>query len=156
MKQQRPVLFLDIDGVMKAIPAAIDSDAKTGFTVRAISGLREIVSVTDCEIVISSSWREDNLPALNRAWELHGLEIVKSRIIGETPLLDRADEPTREDEIDKWLSDHHFKGRMAILDDEMMQGDLRPWQVLTFQETGMTSLLAQMAVRLLTSGPLFG
>ena len=156
MKQQRSVLFLDIDGVMKALPAALDSDKTTGFTVRAISGLREIVSGTDCDIVISSTWREDNMPALDQAWELHSLEIVKSRIIGETPLLDPADRPSREDEIDKWLSDHQFKGMMAILDDEVIGGDLRPWQVLTFQESGLTRRLAEQAIRLLKSGPVFG
>jgi len=156
MKQQRSVLSPDIDGVMKAIPAALDSDPKTGFTARSITGLREIVSSTDCEIDISSTWREDNMPALSRAWELHGLEIAKSQIIGMTRLIDPADEPTREDEIDYWLSDHQFKGRMAILDDEIMKGSLRPWQVLTFQETGLTPSLVKEAIRLLKSGPVFG
>ncbi len=121
-----------------------------------MDGLRDIVTQTGCEIVISSTWREDNMDALNRAWEIHGLEIVKSRIIGATELLDRADIPSREDEIDKWLSDHQFKGRMAILDDEVIGGDLRNWQVLTFQETGLTHRLAQQAIQLLKSGPVFG
>ena len=156
MNTSSPVLFLDIDGVMRTFPPAHNSDIRTGFTCTAVGGLRDIISQTGCEIVISSTWREDNMDALNRAWEIHGLEIVRSRIIGETELLDRADIPTREDEIHKWLSDHRFKGRIAILDDEVMGGELRPWQVLTFQETGLTHRLAQQAVRLLKSGPVFG
>jgi len=156
MTNQPSVLFLDIDGVMRVFPSAADSCLKTGFTARAISGLREIVASTACDIVISSTWREDSMDLLNQALEFHGLGIATSRIIGGTPFLDPADNPTREDEIDYWLSDHQFNGRMAILDDEILDADLRPWQVLTFQETGLTPRLAQRAIQLLKSGPVFG
>ena len=156
MKQQRPVLFLDIDGVMRVFPSAADSHPKTGFTARAISGLQEIVASTACDIVLSSTWREEGMAALNKVLEFHGLGIAMSRIIGVTRLLDPADTPTREDEIDYWLSDHRFKGRMAILDDEILEGDLRPWQVLTFQETGLTSQSAMKVIGVLKSGPAFG
>ena len=71
-------------------------------------------------------------------------------------LLSQDHKPTREDEIDYWLSDHRFKGRMAILDDEILEGDLRPWQVLTFQETGLTSQSAMKVIGVLKSGPAFG
>ena len=156
MKQQRPVLFLDIDGVMRVFPSAADSHPKTGFTARAISGLQEIVASTACDIVLSSTWREEGMAALNKVLEFHGLGIAMSRIIGVTRLLDPADKPTREDEIDYWLSDHRFKGRMAILDDEILEGDLRPWQVLIFQETGLTSQSAMKVIGVLKSGPAFG
>ena len=96
------------------------------------------------------------MAALNKVLEFHGLGIAMSRIIGVTRLLDPADKPTREDEIDYWLSDHRFKGRMAILDDEILEGDLRPWQVLTFQETGLTSQSAMKVIGVLKSGPAFG
>jgi len=156
MKKQRPVLFLDIDGVMRVFPSAADSHPETGFTARSVSGLQEIVASTACAIVVSSTWREEGMDILNRALEFHGLGIAKSRIIGATPLLDSADKPTREDEIDCWLSDHRFKGRMAVLDDEILEGDLRPWQVLTFQEMGLTAPLAEKTIQLLNSGPVFG
>ena len=156
MKNQSPVLFLDIDGVLRVFPSAADSHPETGFTARAISGLREIIASTACDIVLSSTWREEGMAALNKVLEFHGLGIAMSRIIGVTRLLDPADKPTREDEIDYWLSDHRFKGRMAILDDEILEGDLRPWQVLTFQETGLTSQLAMKVIGVLKSGPAFG
>ena len=156
MKQQRPVLFLDIDGVMRVFPSAADSHPKTGFTARSISGLQEIVASTTCDVVVSSTWREDSMDLLNQVLEFQGLGIAASRIIGVTPLLDLADKPTREDEIDCWLSNQQFKGRMAILDDEILEGDLRPWQVLANQETGLTPLLADKAIQLLKSGPVFG
>ena len=156
MKNQSPVLFLDIDGVMRVFPSAADSHPKTGFTAHAISGLQEIVASTACDIVLSSTWREEGMAALNKVLEFHGLGIAMSRIIGVTRLLDPADKPTREDEIDYWLSDHRFKGRMAILDDEILEGDLRPWQVLTFQETGLTSQSAMKVIGVLKSGPAFG
>ena len=156
MKNRPPVLFLDIDGVLRVFPAAADSHPETGFTARAISGLREIVASTACDIVLSSTWREDRMDVLNQALGFHGLGVVKARIIGMTRSLDPADNPAREDEIDCWLSDHRFKGRMAILDDEILEGDLRPWQVLANQETGLTPLLADKAIQLLKSGPVFG
>ena len=156
MKSQPPVLFLDIDGVMRVFPSSADSCPETSFTARAISGLQEIVASTACDIVVSSTWREDSMDALNQVLEFHGLGVVKGRIIGVTPLLDLADNPKREDEIDCWLSDHRFKGRMAILDDEILEGDLRLWQVLTYQESGLTPRLAQRAIPLLKSGPVFG
>ena len=156
MTNRPPVLFLDIDGVLRVFPAAADSHPETGFTARAISGLREIVASTACDIVVSSTWREDCMDVLNQALEFHGLGVAKARIIGMTRLLDPADNPTREDEIDYWLSDHQFNGRMAILDDEILEGELQPWQVLTFQETGLTPRLAQRAIQLLKSGPVFG
>jgi len=156
MKSQPPVLFLDIDGVMRVFPSSPDSHPDTGFTTRAVSGLREIVASTACDIVVSSTWRVDSMDVLNQVLGFHGLGIAKSRVIGVTPFLDPADNPTRVDEIDYWLSDHRFKGRMAILDDEILEGDLRPWQVLTFQETGLTPRLAQRAIQLLKAGTVFG
>ena len=156
MKNQSPVLFLDIDGVMRVFPSAADSHPETGFTARAISGLREIIASTACDIVLSSTWREDRMDVLNQALVFHGLGVAKARIIGMTRSLDPADNPAREDEIDYWLSDHQFKGRIAILDDEILQGDLRPWQVLTYQGSGLTPRLAQRAIQLLKSGPVFG
>ena len=156
MKSQPPVLFLDIDGVMRVFPASADSHPETGFTARSISGLQEVIASTACDIVVSSTWREDSMDALNQVLEFHGLGVVKGRIIGVTPLLDLADNPKREDEIDYWLSNQKFKGRMAILDDEILEGDLRPWQVLANQETGLTPLLADKAIQLLKSGPVFG
>ena len=156
MTNRPPVLFLDIDEVMRVFPPAPDSHPDTGFSARAISGLREIVASTACDIVVSSTWREDSMHALNQVLGFHGLGVVRARIIGVTPFLDPADNPTREDEIDYWLSDHQFNGRMAILDDEILEGELQPWQVLTFQETGLTPRLAQRAIQLLKSGPVFG
>ena len=156
MKIQSPVLFLDIDGVMRVFPFTADSHPETGFTARAISALQKIVTSTACDIVVSSTWREDSMHALNQVLGFHGLGVVRARIIGGTPFLDPADNPTREDEIDYWLSDHQFNGRMAILDDEILEGELQPWQVLTFQETGLTPRLAQRAIQLLKSGPVFG
>ena len=156
MKSQPPVLFLDIDGVMRVFPSSADSCPETGFTARAVSGLREIVASTACDIVVSSTWRVDSMDALNQVLGFHGLGIAKSRVIGVTPFLDPADSPTRVDEIDCWLSNQQFKGRMAILDDEILVGDLRPWQVLTFQETGLTPRMAEKAIQLLKSGPVFG
>ena len=155
MKIQSPVLFLDIDGVMRVFPFTADSHPETGFTARAISALQKIVTSTACDIVVSSTWREDCMDVLNQALEFHGLGVAKARIIGMTRLLDPADNPTREDEIDCWCSDRRFKGRMAILDDEILEGDLRPWQALVFQETGLTPRLADKAIQLLKSGPVF-
>lgn len=56
------VLFLDIDGVL-CLPQQYGSRFKKGVTFdswdnKCIRALNEIIKETDCEIVISSDWRE--------------------------------------------------------------------------------------------------
>ena len=148
----RPVLFLDIDGVLNTISTMIKHRSNAVFTPEAIESLEWIVSATDCSVVISSSWRKDQMKKLADALDFNGLGVVSSRIIGMTPLIDSVNAPSREDEVDCWIHQNDFRGRFAILDDEPFTGMLKPWQVLTLQETGLTRQLAKKAIRLLLHG----
>lgn len=158
MNQQpkpRSVLFLDIDGVMRPMPKNSTSHGKYGFSTAAVEALRKVVTSTGCVVVISSTWREDMMDELRDALVQYGLQVVADSIIGATPLMDPADGPTREDEIDAWLHKSQFCGRLAILDDEPFHHELRRWLVLTSQETGLAAAHAQKAINLLKSGPIF-
>ncbi len=142
-----PILFLDIDGVMNTT-TNIPSNCEI-FTTCAVEGLRQIVTATGCEVVISSTWRENRMERLHEVLKAHGLGIVSEKIIGSTPLLDCADFPTREDEIDCWLHTNGWPRGLAILDDEPFGGHLRPWLVRTSCETGLTKAHAKRAITLL-------
>lgn len=151
-----PILFLDIDGVMNT-PSGMSSNRSNAiFTPSAVAGLRRIVTETDCAIVISSSWREDQMGNLKDTLISHGLELVVDRIIGSTPVLSPNDHPTREDEIGCWLHHSCHQGRIAILDDEPMFGELTPWHVRIRDSVGLDEPAAFWAVRLLTTGVPFG
>jgi hypothetical protein len=156
VRDHNPILFLDIDGVMNTLDGMASNKSNAVFTVSAVAGLRRIVCDTDCAIVISSTWREDRMGNLKDALISHGLGVVVERIIGFTPLLSPNDHPTRTDEIGCWL--HHFghQGRIAILDDEPLFGELTPWHVCIRDSVGLNEAGALWAVRLLTTGVPFG
>lgn len=148
----KPILFLDIDGVMNTTTSCALNRSNAIFVGEAVDALRATVSETGCDVVISSTWRETRMQLVKSALDLHGLDLVANRIIGATPVLDSADEPKREDEIDQWLHENPFSGRMAILDDEPC-GGLRIWQVLVREDAGLTNADAAKAIRLLQIGP---
>jgi len=141
------ILFLDVDGVMNT--TANHPTNSEVFTRCAVESLREIVTVTGCEVVISSTWREDKMDRLHEVLKAHGLGIVSKNIIGSTPLLDCTDYPTREDEIDCWLHSNGWPQSLAILDDEPFAGNLKPWLVQTSCEIGLTKPHARRAIELL-------
>lgn len=109
-KRKLPILFLDIDGVMNTT-TSFPSKCEI-FTSSAVENLKEIVTATGCDVVISSTWREDKMNRLHAVLKAHGLRIVSENVIGSTPLLDCTDLPTREDEIDCWL---HTKRVIELL-----------------------------------------
>ena len=151
-----PILFLDIDGVMNTLDGIVSNKSNAIFTTSAVAGLRRIVTETDCAIVISSSWREDQMGNLKDTLIGHGLELVVDSIIGSTPLLNPDDYPIREDEIGCWLHHSGHYGRIAIVDDEPMLGELTPWHVRIGDSVGLDESAALWAVRLLTTGIPFG
>ena len=106
--------------------------------------------------MISSSWCVDQMGNLKDTLTRHGLELVVDSIIGSTPLLNPDDYPIREDEIGCWLHHSGHQGRIAILDDEPMFGELTPWHVRIRDSVGLDEPAAFLAVRLLTTGVPFG
>jgi len=148
----KPILFLDIDGVLNSTESILRNKTNQTFIPEAISALNEIVDATDCAVVLSSTWREPvqwaKLPSI---FERNGLTGVYQRIIGRTPLFDPSDGATREDEIDAWLHHHEAQANtpIAILDDESFEGQLRKYLVRTETDRGLTRSQVAPAVALL-------
>lgn len=124
------VLFLDIDGVLNSrnttnFDQLWPLDPYMAFLVGKIQ------LDTDCQVVLSSSWRHHP----------EGVALVEKRVV---KLLDKTPDcaTMRGDEIKKWLEDHPEVTRYAILDDE---SDFHPDQPLfkTSFETGLTEEIAK-------------
>lgn len=104
------LLFLDVDGVLnsqhtlqKGIPVCPDK----------LSLLRAIINVTNCEIVLSSTWRMFPETREELKVEFHNAQIPIW--IGLTPQLNTP----RNQEIKSWLKDNEQKeSRIVIIDDD--------------------------------------
>ena len=92
----RPVIFLDFDGVLNTeqYHARLTVDGKPTkdtwgplFDPLAVENLRRILDDTDTRIVVSSSWRyAHSLDSLRLMWEVRGLpgEILDTLACGAT------------------------------------------------------------------------
>lgn len=130
------ILFLDIDGVVNKQE---NFDRSKGMGLYPIDSycaflVGRIQLQTGCEVVLSSSWRNDP----------RGVENVSERVVR---LLDVT--PTlrgiRGDEIIDWLIRRNDVEKYAILDDD---SDFYKWQPLfktTFKE-GLTDEIAEQVI----------
>ena len=148
----KPILFLDIDGVL-------NSRHQRGMESDKVGLLKRILDTTGAEVVLSSTWRRqrDNLKRV-----IQMLYCIGHEMISATPVLDGRDfppfGPTRGDEIRAWLTEEHFFDRVfereqrnvVILDDDQDMGDLRPFCVFTDSDIGLTPELAEEVIRRLT------
>lgn len=124
------VLFLDVDGVLNSRATTdfknhlFPIDPYMSFLVGKIQ------LDTDCEIVLSSSWR------------LHpdGIEAVEKLL----PLLDKTpyNGGIRGSEVKQWLKEHPEVTRYAILDDDSDFYKYQPLFQTTF-ENGLTPEIAK-------------
>lgn len=110
----KKILFLDIDGVvnsatsMKAQFERLGKGAILGIDQTLADEVRRIIEFTQCEVVLSSSWRlsDKNSEQVRR-------EVCE--FIDKTPnLLGRTD---RGCEVQAWLEAHPWVTDYAILDD---------------------------------------
>ena len=133
MKTNKPILFLDHDGVIcLATEWGNRFKNKEGldglfdrFNQKAIGVLNEIIDETDCEIVISSDWRFH--ATLSQMQQLY-----KERGIGKSPIdftrsdldwksfintdRDRELEVTRVAEINSYVVEHKIEKWVAVDD----------------------------------------
>lgn len=152
----RPVIFLDFDGVLNTeqyqAQLAIDSKPTKDawgpvFDPRAVANLRKILDVTCAEIVISSSWRyAHRLGSLRSMWKVRELpgEILDMIPCGATYI-------SRGEDIECWL-DRNGRPDYVIIDD---LDDFYPSQHDRYIETnpifGITEPNAQKAIEILSS-----
>lgn len=148
-----PVLFLDIDGVMNTTDSILRNKSNRIFTPESVTCLQKIVAETDCKVVISSTWREEEQwKILPQVFTDNGLASVLGRIIGRTPILPAEDGPTREDEIDCWLARGNYTGPYAILDDIPFDGEHAGRLARTSTDTGLTAAECSRVIDLLLIG----
>lgn len=133
------VLFLDIDGVVNKRenfnPAIKNNlyplDAYCAFLVGRIQ------LQTDCEVVLSSSWRHHQESVQN----------VSERVVKLLDVTPNSDK-YRGDEIQMWLDKHPEVEKYAILDDDM---DFYVYQAPNYFKTrfedGLTDEIADAVIR---------
>jgi hypothetical protein len=160
------VLFLDFDGVLnctmtfvrraqkikaQGMPPAQEDWKLTQLDEDLIVQLNPIVEQTQCNIVISSSWRIGyDLPTLAEYLSKKGFKYPE-KVIGVTPVMPLV-EHSRGVEIKTWLSKHPKVTSYAILDDDIE--DILPIHpintVRTDPKEGLTSEKVEDVVMVLS------
>lgn len=137
------VLFLDIDGVL--------NHESTGayFEGEKVEILNKILTTTDANLVVTSTWRLGATPAeMDQMLASQG--VIPGRVIGVTPYLDDQ----RGQEIQEWLREwaqRYDVDKIVILDD---RNDLEPLDnvlVRTTKTIGLTEQEANLAIQYLNS-----
>jgi hypothetical protein len=142
-----PILFLDIDGVLNSTEWMKRSANRGGLwdiDPATIPRLQRIVDVTDCKIIVSSSWRIGRSVTELREILLKAGMRSPCPVRGKTPWLDGK----RGDEIRDWLRTNGEIDRYVCLDDD---DDFHPDQPLvqTNVEVGLTDYDAQRCIEAL-------
>ncbi len=108
--EEKPVLFLDVDGVLNSMDWFTTAPLKraTDLNPAAVKRIKRVLVVTGARIVLSSSWRHHD------AW-IQELRDAGLEITDKTPRIDGA---PRADEIRAWLNDHPEVKTIAIVDDD--------------------------------------
>lgn len=143
------VLFLDFDGVL----TYTDHMRKTKevWDPSALAYLDDIVEVTGCKIVVSSSWRHGKtVEELSRL-----LYMPKGVVIGKTPGIGEIfthDSDGRGTSITHWLAEHGSQvENWAVVDDDVF--DMHPWMLSRIVQTkssdGLTGEKASELIALL-------
>lgn len=146
------IIFLDIDGVLNNYDVARHACQKDDMSLEAMIGkpfmerLNDIVRRTDCQIVISSSWRKIlSLTEIRKGFKFHGFQ---GKIISTTPELDKE----RGYEIDEWMK-HYGKSmhveKFVIIDDDDDMVHLSSHLVQTDMTFGLTDIHVEKIVELL-------
>lgn len=140
----RPVLFLDIDGVLNYSGCAGDDPLDRG----CVEQLNRVIDVSGCVVVVSSTWRI--------YYPLYRIELMlktsgfRHGLLGATPdFFDRD----RGDEIAAWLKRFPYFGPIAIVDDDSDMGRLSGRLVKTdFHGGGLKATHAERLIALLMEG----
>lgn len=151
------LLFLDIDGVLNSHDWwNRRASQNLQLDPIAVARLGRIIDLTDCRVVISSTWRlGHSLPNIQRMLEANGLTDGRDRnIVGATPIIPEVSitgpRMGRGKEIDHWLRmvpPYSF----AILDDDSDMGEHIDRLVKTSMTTGLLDSHVRRVVDLLAT-----
>lgn len=139
----RPVIFLDVDGVLNDL--AKHDNGYCGTKPSCINMMNRIIRETDAYLVITSSWRylvrpgSMTLIGLENMFLSHGLDCL-NRVIGVT----QSDEMIsgRGAQIDSWMTAYHKPGRpyLVLEDDDDLARLIRNRGLHIHQTNGTTGL----------------
>lgn len=113
------ILFLDIDGVLVTRNHQIANEYKElkdnlpQFDPLVVKNILDIQSKTDCQIVITSTWRTTGLENLQKIFKKRGIK----NIFDVTPI--GFEFRTREEEIKNWLYNNDVDSFLIIDDMEI-------------------------------------
>lgn len=156
MKDIKPIVFLDFDGVVETIYWEKAEDGSWSYNVhkfgrkelnnkQAIGWLNELYKVIPYDVVVSSSWRIGMSVQELQALLINSGFNSNIKVLDRTPRLYQA----RGYEIQKWIDDNNFKGRFIIIDDDSDMCHLLPFLVRTDCQLGFTIYDFNKAKRLL-------
>lgn len=158
----KPILFLDIDGVLNSIKYMIsrtiidnNGNITKGWNNRdldrvAVNYLIDIVKQTKCSIVISSTWRTSGIgysSPVQKSIRARGGDIICNAIIGRTC----DDYSARGIQIQKWIDDNNFTGTFVIVDDDSDMEHLSNRLVKTNNNFGLTREDADKIITMLNT-----
>ena len=132
------VIFLDFDGVL--------TTKLTRFSFGdpiCVRELNRITTMTDADIVVSSTWRFAGLRSVRE--DMFNWGVAKVPIDITPRLLD--DGKSRGEEIQQWLVENFGVTRFVILDDDTDMGNLRDKLVKCDTSIGLTPTLADFAIQ---------
>ena len=150
------LIFLDVDGVLNSINNLIKVYNETQkshsgysfpFDPNCLENLKELVTKTNSNLVISSTWRLTSEGRNTLLQELKKYDLDKL-VIGYTPFLNS----NRNEEIKEFLSNFeaNINPNFIILDDDSDIDDLLPFLVKTDNQVGLTNENVQQAIKKLT------
>lgn len=138
----RKVLFLDIDGVVNCATTTQRHRGYIGIDPYMAFLVGKIVMYTECEVVLSSSWRTFHDDGVEEICK----QVAKITDVTPSPWYDRENDhhSTRGEEIQAWLDKNPDVEVYAILDDDtaMLPNQLPNYFQTTWQ-TGITEEIAE-------------
>ena len=150
------LIFLDIDGVLDTYKSRYQLD------LVLLERLGNLLARTDAKIVVSSSWRSNDVAGTVEFMTDPDNPSVGSnpfpftdKVVGITPILYSVidgdiDRPaTRGEEIAAYLKDHPCDNYVILDDCDEMQRDQWPHLVLVNDEVGLTDEDMEKAVSIL-------
>lgn len=166
MRDDRPHLFMDVDGVLNRHMK--HPNGYCGTDPGCVARLNHVIRETDCKIVVSSAWRylvlnwSMTVVGLENLFLTHGLDCYQ-RIAGVTRRDISATVTDRGEQIAEYVSDHGII-RYAVVDDGGFENDGATWTdlgisaadhpfVLTVGDVGLTDEDADRLIQLLGSKP---
>ena len=153
-------IFLDIDGVLNTTrnyrarfmaDEPWRDDYGPFFDPESVGNLRLIVTATNADIIITSSWRYKGVDAMHTLWSIRNMP---GFLIGITPEVVSNDFCVRSMEINKWLAQNAPESpdsyRFVIIDDSaMFLPEHMPFLIHTSANVGITADDAAKAILML-------